>query len=216
MNVSDMISELNDHGFTDESSIRKVATLQAAIWEVEGMHPWPWVETSATLTFDGSSGVPTNWTGLNFRAMIRLRNLSGNGNRVRPIALEEWEDQYAAMSDSGTPIVYYFEGNNLHVWPTPAAGTTMRARFIQWSPPITDTTLESAILVPKQFHRGLVVNGALSALYDMEDDSDLAVRFDARQAKTIALALEALFKRQYDAPDHIVATDPYDWDDCGY
>lgn len=212
MNVQDMISELNDHGFTDESVTRKVATIQAAIWEVEAMHPWPWVETSTTLTFDGTTGVPTNWGTLNFRAMVRLRNLTGSGNRVYPIALEEWEDNWASEPDSGTPALYYFEGTNLHVWPTPVAGTTMRARFIKWSPAITETSLETDILIPKQFHRGLVVNGALSALYDMEDDSDLAVRFDQRQGKAIAMALEALFKRQYDSPDHVVATDPTDWD----
>jgi hypothetical protein len=206
-----MIAELNDHGFTDESVTRKVATLQAAIWEVEAMHPWPWIETSTTLTFSGSSAVPTNWSSLNFRASVRLRDLAV-GRRIMPVALEEWEDTYASMPDTGDPALYYFEGNSLNVWPTPPAATTMRLRFIKWSPAIDENTVESAILLPKQFHRGLIVNGALSALYDMEDDSDLAVRFEQRQSKAIALALEALFKRQYDSPDHIVATDPTDWD----
>jgi len=210
MNVSDMLSVLNDHGFTDESSIRKVEALQTAIWEVEGLHPWPWLETSANLAFDGTTGVPTNWSSLNHRATLRVRDLTNNA-RVRPIALEAWEDQYASLDDSGLPQLYYFEGMNMHVWPTPAVGTVIRCRFMQWSPPIDDTTLESAILVPKYFHKGLVCNGALSALYDMEDDSDLAVRFDTRRDKAVALALEALYKRQYDAPDAIVATDPDDW-----
>lgn len=215
MDVAAMISELNDHGFTDESVTRKVAVLQAAIWEVEGMHPWPWIETSSTLTFDGVSGVPTNWASLNFRASIRLRDLAVR-RRIRPIALEAWEDTYASEADSGDPLFYYFEGLNLNVWPTPPATTQMRLRHTKWSPEITDTSTASAILVPKYFHRGLIVNGALSALYDMEDDSDLATRFDGRQAKTISLALEALTKRQYDSPDSIVTTDPDDWDNFGF
>jgi hypothetical protein len=132
------------------------------------------------------------------------------------LALEAWEDNYASETDSGDPVFYYFEGMNLHVWPTPPSTTTMRLRHTRWSPEISDTTLESAILVPKYFHKGLILNGALSALYDMEDDSDLATRFDGRRDKAAALALEALTKRQYDSPDSIVTTDPDDWDNFGF
>jgi hypothetical protein len=209
-----MLDILDDHGFTDEPLEAKVAALQAAIWEIEALHPWPWVETSATLTFDGSAAVPTNWTGLNFRASVRLRDLLAK-RRIAWTSLEEWEDLYASEPDSGDPALYYFEGGNLNVWPTPSAATTMRLRFIKWSPSITESSTESAILLPKQFHRGLIVNGALSMLYDMEDDAELATKFEQRKDKATALALEALFKRQYDSPDHIVVTDPSDWD-CGY
>lgn len=217
MDVPAMISELNDHGFTDESSTRKLAVLQAAIWELEAMHPWPWLETSTTLTFDGTSDVPTNWATVkpNFRASIKLRDLT-NSRRIKPITVDAWEDEYAGADNPGSPRLYYFEGMDLHVWPTPAAGTTMRLRFIKWSDEIAANSPESAILIPKQLVRGLVVNGALSALYDMEDDSELAQRFDARQGKAIQGALETLFKRQYDRPDVITATDPEDWDGTSY
>ena len=212
-----MLTELNDHGFTDESNDRKLATIQAAIWEVEALHPWPWLETSVNLTFDGVSSIPSNWATVsaNFRASIRVRDLTV-GRRLSPIALEAWEDQYASMDDLGSPFLYYFEGLNLHVWPTPDAATVVRLRFIKWSDEITLSSTATAILIPKYFHRGLIVNGALSALYDMEDDSELAARFDSRQGKALAFAQEAMFKRQYDSPDNIVATDPDDWDRYGF
>lgn len=215
MNVSDMISELDDHGFADTSETRKIAVLQDTIWQLEGIKPWPFLRKTWTLDFDGSSGTPSNWASLTpaFRASIRLKDVS-TGRRIMPVREEEWDDQVGSDTDkAGTPMLYYFgDANALTVWPIPPSGSTARLVGVQWSDEISGSTTESGILIPKYFHRGLIVNGALQRLYAMEDDTELAPVFQSYQQAAMDLATETLFKQQYDRRDHIKVTDPDSWD----
>lgn len=209
MDATQMLAELNDHGFSDESTIAKVRALQHSVWDIEGRLAWTFLEGSATLTFDGTNPYPTNLPD-DFRAAVRVQVLD-NGNRLRPVRMEELEDLAVGnYVGSGAPQVYYFDGRVLNVWPVPGAGTTAKLRYIKWSSPISDTSAESAFLVPKYFHR-LIVYGALWKLYDMEDDPELSSRFEGHYEAGLKQMQEAMWQRQYDQPDHIVMTDPDDW-----
>lgn len=218
MNVADIVSELDDHGFADTGSIRKVGVIQDTIWQIEGLKPWPFLQTTWTLSFDGTNPYPTNWAALtpSFRASVRLKDMS-NGRRLGYVREEEFEDYVGTnYTQGGAPQLYYFgDAGQLNVWPVPPAGAALRLKGSRWSDPITSATTESGILIPKYYHRGLIVNGSLQRLYAMEDDTELAPVFQGYQSEALDMATEALFKNQYDRADHIRVTDPDSWGD-GY
>lgn len=214
MDVQGIISELDDHGFADTSTTRKIAVIQDVIWQIEGVKPWPFLQNNWTLTWDGSSGLPSNWATLSpaFRASVRLKDL-GTGARIMPVREDEFEDSVGVnYSQGGSPRLYYFAGDQLNVWPVPAAGSTAKLVGTRWSDPISQASTESDILIPRYFHRGLIVNGALQRLYAMEDDTELAPVFQSYQQEAMDLATETLFTKQYDRRDRIRVIDPDSWD----
>lgn len=209
--VNEMLLELNDHGFSDTSTARKVDLIQDTIWEIEALEPWPFLETSINLNFDGTSPIPTNWPD-NFRASIRVKDLS-NGRRIMPLRLDDFEDvvgmDYARKE---APRVYYFEGSQLYLWPIPPASTgRLKFRYLRYSERITSTSPETDIILPKQHHRAIVL-GALVKLNTMEDDSELAGGFQAQMDEKIARMRSALWQRNFDQSDTIRTTDWEEWD----
>lgn len=220
MTVQDIITELNDHGFTDESTIAKVRAIQHTIWDLESRKGWPFLEATLDLSFDGVTDIPTNWPAMassnaQVREVLHLRNLQ-TGRTIRNVRMEEFDDLTIAQGNAitGDPQLYYFVGNALHVWPQPAAAVTglLRMRYIQTSAAIADVSPESALLIPPEFHR-LISYGSLWKLYDMEDDPELASRFEAHYENGILQMTEAMWAKQSDRPDHIVMTDPDDYAD---
>lgn len=210
MDVQGIFGEIIDHGFDDITDTRKLSVIQDTVWQIEALKMWPFLGTVWTLSFDGINPYPSNWASLSpaFRASKRLKDLS-NGRRIMPVRDEELEDAVGNnYSQTGDPLYYYFIGTQLNVWPIPPATTTMRLTGAQWSTALTTTSPESAFLIPPQFHRGLIVNGALSRLYAMEDDTELAPLFQSYQSDAMDMAVEALFKQQYDRADRVRVIDP--------
>lgn len=207
-----MISEFQDHGFNDVSNTRMVDIIQDTVWQIEGLKAWPFLMTTWSLTFDGTHSYPTVWPVTpTMRASVRLIDQS-TGRRILPIRAEEaLTRQGIEGSQSGSPMFYYFIGTQLNVFPTPTA-TTMTLYGAQWSPAINASSPESAFLIPPQFHRSLIVNGALQRLYAMEDDTELAPVFQSYQSAALEMATEALFKQQYDRGDHVRVEDPDSWE----
>jgi hypothetical protein len=206
-----MLSDLGDHGFTDSSTSTKVRMLQDTIWEIEGLRPWPFLETSIDLTFDGTSGLATNFPS-NFRSASKLKN-AVSGLIMEPLDQSDIEEitGTALTSSVGAPRYYYPEGEQLKLWPVPASGTTVRMRYLRWSDAIASDTEESAILIPVRHHR-VIVLGALIRLYDMEDDPELASRFQGHYESRLDRMLEDVFRKQYDRPEYVRVLDPDSWD----
>lgn len=205
-----MITDLGDHGFTDTSTLTKVRVLQDTIWEIEALRPWPFLETSIDLTFNGSSGLATNFP-TNFRAALLLKN-KASGLRLEPLDQSDVEDVAGTQLDTvAAPRFYYPEAEKLKLWPVPPSGTTVRMRYLRWSDEITSGSLESAILIPARHHR-VIVLGALVRLYDMEDDPELAARFQSHYEARLERMVEDLFRKQYDRPEIVRVTDPDSWD----
>jgi hypothetical protein len=214
MNVSEILDELSDHGFGDTGQTRKVSFIQETIWDIEGREPWPFLEAAATnLTFSGSSGVPTNMPA-NFRAVTSLRDTT-TGKFLHWIRDDEFE-QIIGTADTqvGSPCYYYFSGNALNLYPLPDASRTVKLKYLQWSSAISDTTLEAAILIPKQFHRAIVW-GALWKLYEMEDDPDTADKYLGHYENALDKMRNAVWQRQFTRSDSIQMIDEgyYTWPD---
>jgi len=210
MDVATMITDLGDHGFTDTGAPTKVRVLQDTIWEIEGMRPWPFLETSIDLTFDGTSGLATNWP-VQFRAGLKLTNTE-TGGQLQPIRLDEVDEATGTgIATVGTPRAYYPEAEQLKLWPIPPSGTVVRMRYIRWSPAISSGSAESAILLPVRHHR-VIVLGALIRLYDMEDDPELASRFQGHYEARLEAIVQDLFRKQFDRPEVIHVEDQDSWD----
>lgn len=211
MDVSEMITDLGDHGFTDTGSLSKVRMLQDTIWEIEGLRPWPFLETSIDLTFDGSSGLATNFPS-DFRSALMLKVVS-SGSRLTPMDQTEVEDIAGTQLTSrvGAPVYYYPEGEQLKLWPVPSSGATVRMRYLRSSAEISSSSVEADILIPARHHR-VIVLGALVRLYDMEDDPELSSRFQGHFEKRLERMVEDVFRKQYDRSEYIRVNDPDSWD----
>jgi len=211
MDMTTIFSELDDAGYTDISPSRKLTVVQAVVWDIERRHAWPFLEKTMTLTFSGNSPIPTNMPA-DFRASIRVKDLT-TGRRLTYIREEEFEDSVALRyTEGGDTACYYFDGTNLNVWRLPTAASTIKLKYIRWSPVLTQSSLETDFLIPKYFHRDTIVNGALMRLAVMDDDTELAPMYQTYFENGIESMVEAVFARQYDLPDHVLVTDPDDWD----
>lgn len=209
MDVSEMIDDLGDHGFTDTSTVTKVRVLQDAIWEIEAMRPWPFLETEITLTFAGGSNSASNFPS-NFKSALLLKDV-GTNTALTPLEESDLERNGYDLASDGTPRVYYPSANVLKFWPQPAASDTVRMRYLKSSPEITSSSVEADILIPAR-HQRVIVLGALVRLYDMEDDPELAVRFQQHFENRMARLVEDVFRKQWDRPDYIRVDDADYWD----
>lgn len=210
MDVAALTALLDEYGFADASSGLKLQAIQATIWEIEGLKPWPFLETFIALNFSGSSGTATNLPS-NFRYALRLKDLS-TGARILPVREEDAEDAIGLdYTESGDPSFYYFEGGQLKVWPLPPSSTgRVRLKYGRWSAPIIATSPEADILIPKYYHEAILY-GTLLRLLDSEDDPELSVRFQGHYESQLERMATTLFQLQFDRPDHIQVTDPDDW-----
>jgi len=60
LNVSDLLAEISNHGFSDSATTTQMFALNSAYWDACGREEWPFLKKSATLTFNGSASTPTN------------------------------------------------------------------------------------------------------------------------------------------------------------
>lgn len=211
MDVPALFELLDEHGFSDTDDLVKLQAVQGAIWEIEGLKPWPFLETSVDLNFAGSTGVASNLPAA-FRAALRVKDLT-TGARILPVRLDDAEDTIGKdYTEAGDPAFYYFEGGQLKVWPLPAASSgRLRLKYIRWSDVIAADSAESAILIPKYYHEAILY-GALLRLLDSEDDPELSSRYQGHFEARLEQMATTLFQLQFDRTDHIVITDPDDWD----
>lgn len=213
MTVQNMIDELEDHGFADTATARKVAVINDTLWDIESRHPWPFLETENTA-FTLTAGSATPSLPSDFSKMLSFTIPS-----EEVVMLPERLDTITKMiagheSDQGVPGIYYFVGNTLKIWKVPQTTYTASIRYLKSQPEVDENDVASAVLLPARHHR-VVVLGALYKLYAMEDDPELAIAFKQQYEERIELMAEDLFKRQYDRTDRIVDVwgDWYDYDE---
>jgi hypothetical protein len=203
MDVADILSELNDHGFEDTASSRKVSILNDTVADVCSREPWPFLEKEITLTFNGSSAVPTNWPS-DFSKEVGVNSPAGY-----KLTWERWDalrERYATdLAATGAPRHFYFVKNQLKAYPIPASTDTLNMEYICWHPELSETSVEADILIPARHHRVLVV-GTLTKLYAMEDDPELSQLFQGMYQERLRMMREDLMRVQY-APDSILVFD---------
>jgi len=205
-NTADIVSVINDYGFEDTSSNTKLAMLNDTISEFCALEPWPFLESDVTLTFSGSSAVPTNIPS-DFRASLVIVD-PVTGRNIRPERLDTLEKSAAGLlTQSGDPLFYYFEGGQLRFAGVPTASFTARMRYLRLHPTVTVDTTSSGYLIPVR-HWWVLIFGTLAKLYDLDDDPEMSDRMEAHYDKKVAKIRSELWKTQYDEPDYVVVTDP--------
>lgn len=210
--VAEMVEIFDDHGFADTSESTKLVFLNDTIGDFCSREPWPFLETSINLTFDGVSSVPSN-----LPAELRAPKVTVDANTTRIIQPERVETiekgNGALVTATGDPLFYYFIGSELRFAPIPPSTFVARMTHLQHSPEVDINSTSADILVPTR-NWMILVFGTLQKLYDMEDDPELSARMEQHYEARIQQVRESLWRRQLDRPDHIVISDPdyYDYD----
>ena len=217
MDVSEGITVINAHGFEDTDTTQKLWAINDAIWEIDGMEPWPYLYKTVNLNFDGTNPYPSNLP-TDLQKVKWLTRLS-DGEPIWPERIETIRSRYGATSvigQQGQPQSFYFVGQQLRFWPVPPAGTgavLLDYRAVQAK--VTDTTLEAAILMPARFHSAWVF-GALKRLYDADDDPEQGAVKKADMEERVMKMRAELFPQQEMRSDVVVLTDPEEIDPYMY
>ena len=213
MNVSDMVLDFTDHGFADVTSVRAVAMLNDAYWDVCAREPWPFLVKTVRLTFSGTSYEPvTPITDL--RAVVATK-VENNGSPLVYLRTDSFEEAYGDFTIvQGTdPAAFSVDGTKaMHFYPAPSAATVVRVTYLYRPVALAANTTEANIVIPMEFHRSVLVNGALFKMYSMEDDTATAPVFETYYERGISNMLEQCFKDDYSRPEII---HPIDADDLG-
>lgn len=211
--VADIISELDDHGFADTATARKVGIINDTVADICSREPWPFLEKEIDLTFNGSSAAPTNLPS-DFSKVLGIQDT----NLGNSIAFERWEvirkkfGSQVTATNLGDPIYYYFVKAQPRIYPTPGATASLHLEYVCFHPTLAQSDVEAAILIPPRHHRAIVL-GSLYKLYSLEDDPELAQVFEQEYEHRISIMREDLIRVQYDSPDHIYVTDMDYFDD---
>lgn len=215
--VSDLFSEIIDHGYDDVSDTRKLAVINASYWDVCGRQPWPFLEKTVALTFNGTSSAPAGATPTptDFHAVTAMSYNTDGGNAIKHERYQNYLRYHVGDTTTGIPVMYYFDkAGDLNFWPIPTSDVQVQMQYISTPVALTATDTESTIVIPKQFQRDTLVNGAVYRLAGMEDDTDVAAFFKAEYEQTIGQMDDWMNRRQYTNPDIILPTqDDMDYSD---
>jgi hypothetical protein len=119
--------------------------LSAALIDISSQHRWPWLLTSASVTFtDGVGPIPTGCT--------TIHKLVVNDAPAARVSL----DQFLAEQDQ---YVWTELGANIKLYPVPTTAPTATLYYYQAEPALTVDT--STPLLPAQWHQVWVVRASL-------------------------------------------------------
>lgn len=209
MTPQEILTELNDHGFADLGTTAQLRAINQSHKNIIYRKPWPFRETTLTLTFDGTNPFPLN-NPADLRAVMKIIDPS-TGKRIRFMRTDDFEERHGnQMTAAGTPILYYFVGTQLRVWNVPPASQTLYSRYLRSAPSVLAGDPESAFMLPPEFHEAIVFR-TLMRLYDLDDDSALSARFEAHFENVMAQMEGDLFTRQMDEPEYVHAVDSDDY-----
>jgi len=209
MDVSEILSELVDHGFEDTSTERKMAKINDAVWDIESREPWPFLEKTLALNFDGASPTPTNMP-TDFKTTLWIYD-NTNGVTIWPERLSTIRDRYGnQITQVSDPASYYFIAGQIRLYPVPPSSAgRFQLDYIATQPELTENSLQASILLPTRHHQ-VIVLGALWRLYKMEDDPENGNMFQTDYENKIQQMHEDLFRRQYQRSDQIFVVDEDD------
>lgn len=203
--LNDMITEMRNHGFEDLDTATLTSLLNDAYEDVWGREPWPFREGQADVTLTAGTASVTTPSDFGKVASIMVKDM---GTNLEPMRREDIGKQFPGrLDEQDQPIWYYFIGNQLYVYPVPDTTYTLTIFYLKDFTPMSNPTDSPAL--PSN-HR-IVVLGALVSAYDMEDDNDVALRFQSRFEARLQTVREEWWMEQYDRPQ--TQTDLYMYDD---
>ena len=215
MNVPTMMDIFVGYGFETDDELtddRKLEALNETYWDAVVREAWPFLEKSVTLTYDGTGYAPTNDPG-DFNQVIAVYR-GVDGWVLQPWRSDDFYQNYSTnLTQSGSPLLYFFEGGNMKVYPVPSASDTVVVKYVKTPAELTAVSAETDIVFPKRYHRSVLVMGTLARLAMFQDDPDMANSYGSLYEKALALMVDDQFKQQTDRPDFIHVAD---WDNYDY
>ncbi len=206
--VQDLLDEMSDYGFTDISVTRKLSKINGTVKDICSREPWRFLEAEATLSFDGTNPYPTN-TPTDFKAMLTA-NRGSDGQPLDPIRYDALRRRHPTeINTIDAPVGYYFLGKQPRFWYVPGAAETVNISYLRTHPTLVQGSLETDILIPPEHHEAILF-GSLYKLYDMDDDFDIAQRFQQEYEGRIITMRNELWVVQYDRPEQIYVLDDHD------
>ena len=208
MLVSEMFSEIRDHGFDDITDARLLGFINDTYFDVCGRETWPFLEKSSTVTVD-ATGLVTAPTDIG--KVLKFVD-TGLGTVLEPYRLDAFTAFNAnQLTQTGNPYSYYFIGDALYVYPI-STSNSLTLRYISVPSALTSTPDSSPVL-PSRYNR-VIVLGTLIKAFFMEDDAENAAVASQQYEAKIAQMREDLWVHQVDRPDTIQDVDQQgDWSD---
>lgn len=209
MTVAEILEELVAYGFEDTSTETKLRKINTTLWDIESREPWPFLEKTVALNFDGSSPTPTNMPS-DYKATLWLYD-NTNGMSLWPERSSTIRGRFGnVITQVSDPFSYYFIGNTLKLYPVPPAATgRYQLDYIATQPEVDETTVEAGIMLPVRHHDAILL-GTLWNLYKMEDDPENGNMFQIDYENKIQSMHEDIFRRQYQRADQIFIVDEDD------
>lgn len=215
MLASAIVSDVQNHGFTDISSADILLALNQVYQDLCSIESWPFLEKTLTTTFSITN--PQFASATDIKQILSLVN-TVQGYELVPMRSDDFFKQYSnVLSLVGMPVLYHQpsvnatapNGWSVSCWPIPQAATACQLRYL-YIPP--DLTAPDTPVLPARFHR-ILTWGTLVSIYQMEDDSDSSIRFQGLYDRMLARMRDDLWSRQFDLNDSILdVTNDSDFD----
>ena len=161
--------------------------------------PWPFLETSV-----GPSASPLTISNLGYVLSVvdSLADVSLSRADRRFIL-----NQDADLSETGTPAVYWLEGNTVTVWPG-SSSDTITVRYVQTP---TDLSSDSDTpVIPAQFHDLIVLGAVAQAQMDNDDWQGYQVTRQVWQQRIDGM-VQAIMGRDLGGPTLMTVTEHQDF-----
>lgn len=207
MLVSEMFSEVRDHGFDDITDARLLGFVNDTYFDICSRENWPFLELSASATVD-ATGLVTSPTDIG--KVIKVVD-SGLGTILEPLRLDSFTAHNAKqLTLTGNPYSYYFIGDSLYVYPI-STSNNLTIRYVRIPTALTSSPDSTPILPAR--HQRTIVLGTLVKCFLLEDDAENAGVFSQMLETRLAQMRDDLWKHQVDRPDTVLDVDEiYDWD----
>jgi len=216
MDVPTIFDNFVSYGFETDDELtdaRKLEALNEAYWSTCDREKWPFLEASATITYAGD-GVDVSGLTPPSDIGVVTTVVRSDGWVLEPWRRDDFLENFgSALTQQGSPTLYYLEANVLKVYPVPSASDSITVQYQKVPPALTDVSLEVDILIPARWHRGVLVKGALVELALLQDDPDNAQVYKAEYDEAVARMTAALIPQQTQRPDfiHVNDYDNYDY-----
>src|SRR5690348_1613800 len=129
LTLGDMIATIRNHGFSDADEATLTDLINDAYEDIWTREAWPFKEAQATVAVVAGDDTPT--MPADFGKVLAL------GDDTNSTELEFWRadklqlDTIGSLTDTGQPLIYYFIGNTLHLYPVPDTSYTLTLKYIK-------------------------------------------------------------------------------------
>lgn len=213
MLVTEMITQIDAHGFTDLATAIKLQAISDAQDDFCQRGAWPFLETDVTVNTVSGSWVLT--VASDVSSVLSVFDTVDNFN-LKYMRYETLHNTYSSQITNvaqDTASYFYFKGTEVRLFPTPNSVRALRVLYMKYPTPIALTS--DALTIPLRYHR-IVLLGALAYLYLMNDAETMADRFQARMEQRIQTSLNDIYTRQYSNPDSVAITSSTEYQDVQY